>query len=75
MKEPKKAKPAAKKSAKPSEHRILTMAEYLAMEKVARAIESACRVRRKYVLAMQGATECIDRNLDKLREIVWSDRG
>ena len=54
-------------------HRVLTMAEYLAMEKVASAIERACRVRRKYVLAMKGATEVIDRNLDKLREIVWSD--
>ena len=54
-------------------HRVLTMAEYLAMEKVASAIERACRVRRKYVMAMKGATEVIDRNLDKLREIVWSD--
>lgn len=53
--------------------RVLTMAQYLAMEKVAHAIESACRVRRKYVLAMKGATEVIDRNLDKLREIVWGD--
>ena len=54
-------------------HRVLTMAEYLAMEKVASAIERACRVRRKYVMAMKGATEVIDRNLDKLREIVWND--
>ena len=52
-------------------HRVLTMAEYLAMEKVACAIERACRVRRKYVMAMKGATEVIDRNLDKLRAIVW----
>ena len=76
------AKSAATKNAakKPTEgkpadmsHRVLTMAEYLAMEKVASAIERACRVRRKYVMAMKGATEVIDRNLDKLREIVWSD--
>ena len=56
-------------------HRVLTMAEYLAMEKVASAIERACRVRRKYVLAMKGATEVIDRNLDKLREIVWNNNN
>jgi len=30
-------------------------------------------MRRKYVAAMQSATECIDRNLDKLREIVWNN--
>ena len=69
------AKPAVATKAKPLDmsHRVLTMAEYLAMEKVASAIERACRVRRKYVMAMKGATEVIDRNLDKLREIVWSD--
>jgi len=66
-KKPTKGKPAD------MSHRVLTMAEYLAMEKVASAIERACRVRRKYVMAMKGATEVIDRNLDKLREIVWSD--
>lgn len=70
-------KPAAPKAteSKPVDmsHRVLTMAEYLAMEKVASAIERACRVRRKYVMAMKGATEVIDRNLDKLREIVWNN--
>ena len=70
-----KAATAGKTEGKPADmsHRVLTMAEYLAMEKVASAIERACRVRRKYVMAMKGATEVIDRNLDKLREIVWSD--
>ena len=54
-------------------HRVLTMAEYLAMEKVAHAIETACRIRRKYAMAMKGATEVIERNLDKLRSIAWSE--
>lgn len=54
-------------------HRVLTMADYRAMEKVAHAIGTMCKMRRKYVSAMQSATEVIDRNLDKLREIVWSD--
>ena len=71
-KKPSSAKATEGKPADMS-HRVLTMAEYLAMEKVASAIERACRVRRKYVMAMKGATEVIDRNLDKLREIVWSD--
>lgn len=54
-------------------HRVLTMADYRAMEKVAHAIGTMCKMRRKYVNAMQTATEVIDRNLDKLRAIVWSD--
>ena len=54
-------------------HRVLTMADYRAMEKVAKSIETACRIRRKYVMAMQTATEMIDRNLDKLRAIVWNN--
>ena len=49
------------------------MADYRAMERVAHAIGTMCKMRRKYVNAMQAATECIDRNLDKLREIVWSE--
>lgn len=65
------AKNPARGKAADMSHRVLTMAEYLAMEKVASAIERACRVRRKYVMAMKGATEVIDRNLDKLRAIVW----
>lgn len=56
-------------------HRVLTMADYRAMEKVAHAIGTMCKMRRKYVSAMQAATEVIDRNLDKLREIVWSDNN
>ena len=52
-------------------HRAFSMADYRAMEKVAKSIETMCRIRRKYVAAMQTATECIDRNLDKLRAIVW----
>ena len=56
-----------------TEYRAFTMAEYRALEKVAKSIETACRIRRKYVMAMQTATEMIDRNLDKLREIVWSE--
>ncbi len=65
------AKPADKNT--PETHRILTMADYRALEKAAHAIGSMCRLRRKYVAAMQSATEVIDRNLDKLREIVWSN--
>lgn len=74
----KNSKPKAKKKVVPQPwaeaHRVLTMADYRAMEKVAKSIETACRIRRKYVMAMQGATECIERNLDKLREIVWNNK-
>ena len=74
----KNSKPKAKKkvvSQPQAEARhVLTMADYRAMEKVAKSIETACRIRRKYVMAMQGATECIERNLDKLREIVWNNK-
>ena len=56
-----------------TEYRAFTMAEYRALEKVAKSIETACRIRRKYVMAMKTATEMIDRNLDKLREIVWNE--
>ncbi len=64
-------KPAAPKT----EYRAFTMAEYRTMEKVANALSSLCRLRRKYVAAMQAATESIDRNLDRLREIVWNDNN
>ncbi len=74
----KNSKTKAKKKVVPQPqaeaHRVLTMADYRAMEKVAKSIETACRIRRKYVMAMQGATECIERNLDKLREIVWNNK-
>ena len=69
----KKTAPAKPQAPKKAEHRVLTMADYRAMEKVAKSIETACRIRRKYVMAMQTATEMIDRNLDKLREIVWNN--
>ena len=73
-KNPAKGKSAAvPQSPADMSHRVLTMADYRAMEKVAHAIGTMCKMRRKYVSAMQAATEVIDRNLDKLREIVWSD--
>lgn len=68
----KAAKGAAEPPRKP-EYRAFSMADYRAMEKVAKSIETMCRIRRKYVAAMQTATECIDRNLDKLRAIVWGN--
>ena len=72
-KRPTNAKATEGKPAVDMSHRVLTMADYRAMEKVAHAIGTMCKMRRKYVNAMQTATECIDRNLDMLREIVWSD--
>ena len=68
-----KGKAAEKPAAPKAEYRAFTMADYRAMEKVAHALATMCRMRRKYVAAMQSATECIDRNLDKLREIVWNN--
>lgn len=68
-----KGKAANKPAAPKAEYRAFTMADYRAMEKVAKSIETACRIRRKYVMAMQTATEMIDRNLDKLRAIVWNN--
>ena len=68
-----KGKAAEKPAAPKAEYRAFTMADYRAMEKVAKSIETACRIRRKYVMAMLTATEMIDRNLDKLRAIVWNN--
>ena len=68
-----KGKAAEKPTAPKAEYRAFTMADYRAMEKVAKSIEPTCRIRRKYVMAMQTATEMIDRNLDKLRAIVWNN--
>lgn len=68
-----KGKAAEKPAAPLAEYRAFTMADYRAMEKVAKSIETACRIRRKYVAAMQAATDLIDRNLDKLRAIVWNN--
>ena len=68
-----KGKAAEKPAAPKAEYRAFTMADYRAMEKVAHALATMCRMRRKYVAAMQSATECIDRNLDKLRAIVWNN--
>ena len=71
-----KPRKAAEKPAAPkAEYRAFTMADYRAMEKGAKALATACRVRRKYVMAMQTATEMIDRNLDKLRAIVWNNNN
>ena len=67
----KSAKAAKAAPAKADQHRVLTMADYRALEKAAKAIETCCRIRRKYIMAMEGATQCIERNLDKLREIAW----
>lgn len=75
MKSTKKGEKKAEKKAEhaKAEYRAFSMADYRAMEKVAKSIETACRIRRRYVAAMQAATDLIDRNLDKLRAIVWND--
>lgn len=71
MKKQQKAK-AAKKAApqKAAEtHRVLTAAEYRALEKAAHALETALKIRRKYQFAVTNATECVEKNLDKLMRI------
>ena len=69
----KKAAPqkAAKKAPEPAkdERRMLTAAEYRALERAAHALETALRIRRKYQFAVTNATECVEKNLDKLMRI------
>ena len=66
-----KAAKAAKKSPEPPNEarRMLTAAEYRALEKAAHALETALRIRRKYQFAVTNATECVEKNLDKLMRI------
>lgn len=69
----KKAAPqkAAKKAPEPpkEERRMLTAAEYRALERAAHALETALKIRRKYQFAVKNATECVEKNLDKLMRI------
>ena len=61
------AKAAKKAPELPNEaRRMLTAAEYRALEKAAHALESALRIRRKYQFAVLNATECVNKNLDRL---------
>ncbi len=66
-----KAAKAAKKAPEPPNEarRMLTSAEYRALEKTAHALENALRIRRKYQFAVTNATECVEKNLDKLMRI------
>jgi len=59
---------AAKKAPEPrkEERRMLTAEEYRALEKAAHALETALRIRRKYQFAVLNATECVNKNLDRL---------
>lgn len=59
---------AAKKAPEPQkeERRVLTMAEYRDLEKAAHALETALKIRRKYQFAVLNATECVNKNLDRL---------
>ena len=59
---------AAKKAPEPQkeERRVLTMAEYRDLEKAAHALETALKIRRKYQFAVLNATECIEKNIDKI---------
>ena len=43
----KKTAPAKPQAPKKAEHRVLTMADYRAMEKVAHALTTMCKLRRK----------------------------
>lgn len=67
----KAAAKAAKKAPEPPNEarRMLTAAEYRALEKAAHALETALRIRRKYQFAVTNATECVEKNLDKLMRI------
>ena len=68
---------AAKKAPEPPNEarRMLTSAEYRALEKAAHALETALRIRRKYQFAVTNATECVEKNLDKLIRIARGDAG
>lgn len=72
-KKPAKGAPqkAAKKAPEPpkEERRMLTAAEYRALERAAHALETALKIRRKYQFAVTNATECVEKNLDKLMRI------
>ena len=59
---------AVKKAPEPPNEarRMLTAAEYRALEKAAHALETALKIRRKYQFAVINATECVNKNLDRL---------
>ncbi|MBO7686930.1 MAG: hypothetical protein J6V72_11135 [Kiritimatiellae bacterium] len=66
-----KAAKAAKKAPEPENEtrRMLTAAEYRALEKAAHALETALRIRRKYQFAVTNANKYVEKNLDKLMRI------
>ena len=72
-----KAAKVAKKAPEPPNEarRMLTAEEYRALEKAAHALETALRIRRKYQFAVTNATECVEKNLDKLMRIARGDAG
>ena len=65
---------AAKKAPEPNEaRRMLTAAEYRALEKAAHALETALKIRRKYQFAVTNATKYVEKNLDKLMRIAQGE--
>lgn len=69
-----KNKPAKGKAEK-KERRMLTAEEYRALERAAHALETALKIRRKYQFAVTNATECVEKNLDKLMRIARGEAG
>ena len=64
---PEPGREQARRPATPKdEHRMLTAAEYRALEKAAHALETALKIRRKYQFAVLNATECIEKNIDRI---------
>lgn len=73
---PSSARAAKKVPEPPNEaRRMLTAEEYRALEKAAHALETALRIRRKYQFAVTNATECVEKNLDKLMRIARGEAG
>lgn len=50
--------------------RMLSAAEYRALEKVVHSLGTALKIRRKYQFAVTNATECVEKNLDMIFAIV-----
>lgn len=55
--------------------RLLTAAEYRALEKAAHSLEIALKVRRKFQFAVLNATERVEKMLDDILTIARGDAG
>ena len=57
------------------EKRQMTELDYALMERAARSLETALRVRRRYANAVRNATSCVEHSLARLMAIANGTNG